>query len=251
MTYLNHVFSNMKETCQHVNHAIKVVDDEFTDTNKSKYNQKSVLRKSFGKQVEVWGVPYELAKAAAKAQAYSFLNLKPELQALWSHHYGPGRLSFLGLGLGWLMASSWAMHITSESNHDLEDIRSMMTSNCPWCLPTVTLDLSQGQGILEHIGSHILYDPTIIRSIEPPVIYSPPQILLDSEQTARIPPGVLPNPSGVLASPSGVQASPTKSYRNPTKSEQNPTKSKWNPTKSKQILIKVWVKSDYYSYKLD
>jgi hypothetical protein len=71
------------------------------------------------------------------------------------------------------------------------------------------------------------------------VIYSPPQILPDSKQTARIPPGVLPNPSGVLASPSGVQASLTKSYQNLTKSKQNPTKSKWNPTKSKQILIKV------------
>jgi hypothetical protein len=88
-----------------------------------------------------------------------------------------------------------------------------------------------------------------------PVIYSPPQILPDSKWTARIPPGVLPNPSGVLASPSGVQASPTKSYRNPTKSKQNPTKSKWNPTSPSGIqpspsgiqpsLSRFWSKSEW------
>ena len=43
----------------------------------------------------------------------------------------------------------------------------MTTSDCPQCSPTVTLNLSQGQHVLEHIGSHILYDPTVIRSIEP------------------------------------------------------------------------------------
>ena len=43
----------------------------------------------------------------------------------------------------------------------------MTSSNCPLCLPTVTLDLSQGQCVLKHIGSHILYDPTVIRSVEP------------------------------------------------------------------------------------
>lgn len=43
----------------------------------------------------------------------------------------------------------------------------MTTSDCPRCSPTVTLDLSQGQRVLEHIGSHILYDPAVIRSIEP------------------------------------------------------------------------------------
>ena len=43
----------------------------------------------------------------------------------------------------------------------------MTSSDCPLCLPTVTLDLLQGQCILEHIGSHILYDPTIIQSIKP------------------------------------------------------------------------------------
>ena len=47
------------------------------------------------------------------------------------------------------------------------DIGSMTTSDCPRCSPTITLDLSQGQRILEHIGSHILYDPAVIQSIEP------------------------------------------------------------------------------------
>ncbi|KAF8235412.1 hypothetical protein L208DRAFT_1257409, partial [Tricholoma matsutake] len=53
-----------------------------------------------------------------------------------------------------------------ESDHDLGDIRSMSTSDCPWCSPMISLDLSQGQHVLEHIGSHILYDPAIIQSIE-------------------------------------------------------------------------------------
>jgi hypothetical protein len=40
----------------------------------------------------------------------------------------------------------------------------MTTSDCPRCSPTVTLDLSQGQRVLEHTGSHILlYDPAVIR----------------------------------------------------------------------------------------
>jgi hypothetical protein len=43
----------------------------------------------------------------------------------------------------------------------------MTTSDCPRCSPTITLDLSQGQRVLEHIGSHILYDPAVIQAIEP------------------------------------------------------------------------------------
>jgi len=54
-----------------------------------------------------------------------------------------------------------------ESDQDLGDIGSMTSSDCPRCSPTVTLDLAQGQRVLEHIGSHILYDPTVIQSIEP------------------------------------------------------------------------------------
>jgi hypothetical protein len=54
-----------------------------------------------------------------------------------------------------------------ESDHDIASIGSMTTSDCPRCSPTVTLDLSQGQHVLEHVGSHILYDPAIIHSAEP------------------------------------------------------------------------------------
>ena len=43
----------------------------------------------------------------------------------------------------------------------------MTTSDCPRCSPTITLNLSQGQRVLEHIGSHILYDLVVIQSIEP------------------------------------------------------------------------------------
>jgi len=43
----------------------------------------------------------------------------------------------------------------------------MTISNCPRCSPSVTLDLTQGQRVLEHIGSHILHDPGVIQSIEP------------------------------------------------------------------------------------
>lgn len=54
-----------------------------------------------------------------------------------------------------------------ESDRDLGYIGTMTTSDCPRCSPTVTLDLTQGQRVLEHIGSHILHDPGVIRSIEP------------------------------------------------------------------------------------
>ena len=46
-------------------------------------------------------------------------------------------------------------------------IGTATTSNCPRCSPTVTLDLTQGQRVLEHVGSHILHDPGVIQSIEP------------------------------------------------------------------------------------
>ena len=41
----------------------------------------------------------------------------------------------------------------------------MGSSDCPWCSPTVTLDTSQGQRVLEHIGAHILHDPHIAKSM--------------------------------------------------------------------------------------
>lgn len=38
---------------------------------------------------------------------------------------------------------------------------------CPKCHPTITFDGSLRQHILEHIGAHILHDPTVDRSSEP------------------------------------------------------------------------------------
>lgn len=52
---------------------------------------------------------------------------------------------------------------TREVHQQVED---QGTSSCPRCSPTVTLDLSQGQRVLEHIGAHILHDPGIAQSTE-------------------------------------------------------------------------------------
>ncbi len=53
-----------------------------------------------------------------------------------------------------------------NDNRDLGDVGGLNTSSCPQCSPTVALDLSQGQHILEHIGAHILNDPGVDRSME-------------------------------------------------------------------------------------
>ena len=45
------------------------------------------------------------------------------------------------------------------------DIGEQGTSDCPRCSPTIILDLSQGQRVLEHIGAHILYDPAVLQSM--------------------------------------------------------------------------------------
>ncbi|KAF8240578.1 hypothetical protein L208DRAFT_1232017, partial [Tricholoma matsutake] len=50
-----------------------------------------------------------------------------------------------------------------KSQQPVEDHR---VSSCPWCSPAVTLDLSQGQQVLEHIGAHILHNPGITQSTE-------------------------------------------------------------------------------------
>ncbi|TFK70649.1 hypothetical protein BDN72DRAFT_870211 [Pluteus cervinus] len=56
-----------------------------------------------------------------------------------------------------------------NDNGGFAKISDANTFDCPLCLPerSVTLDLSQGQRVLEHIGSHILYDPVVDRSLEP------------------------------------------------------------------------------------
>ena len=38
------------------------------------------------------------------------------------------------------------------------------SADCPRCSPTVTLDLSHGQRVLEHIGAHVLHDPGLNKS---------------------------------------------------------------------------------------
>ncbi|KAF8884585.1 hypothetical protein CPB84DRAFT_1750390 [Gymnopilus junonius] len=53
-------------------------------------------------------------------------------------------------------ASGAACFICSEDSQ-VVDIRS---GDCPRCSPTVTLDLTQGQRVLEHMGAHILHDPS-------------------------------------------------------------------------------------------
>ncbi|KAF8962782.1 hypothetical protein BDZ97DRAFT_2020851, partial [Flammula alnicola] len=47
---------------------------------------------------------------------------------------------------------------------DSAELAESAISHCPKCSPTVDLDLSQGQRVLEHIGAHILFDSTISQS---------------------------------------------------------------------------------------
>jgi hypothetical protein len=49
----------------------------------------------------------------------------------------------------------------------LEKIGSATTADCSRCSPTVSLDLTDGQRVLQHIGSHILYDPAVVQAVEP------------------------------------------------------------------------------------
>ena len=55
----------------------------------------------------------------------------------------------------------FGFQLRANSVYNLSKLHRSLTS------PSVTLDLSQGQRVLEHTGSHILYDPTDIQSIEP------------------------------------------------------------------------------------
>ncbi|KAF8979201.1 hypothetical protein BDQ17DRAFT_1264979, partial [Cyathus striatus] len=49
-----------------------------------------------------------------------------------------------------------------ETDHDVGDIGRVEACECPRCLPSVTLDLTQGQRVLEHMGAHILFDPGVV-----------------------------------------------------------------------------------------
>lgn len=48
-------------------------------------------------------------------------------------------------------------------NEDLQVV-DIGSADCPRCSPTITLDLSQGQRVLEHIGAHVLHDPGLDKS---------------------------------------------------------------------------------------
>ncbi|KAF4612577.1 hypothetical protein D9613_012728 [Agrocybe pediades] len=47
---------------------------------------------------------------------------------------------------------------------DDEGFAHLGTTECGRCRPNVTLDLSQGQRVLEHMGAHILFDQTLLGS---------------------------------------------------------------------------------------
>ena len=53
-----------------------------------------------------------------------------------------------------------------EDDENLLDVSKWNTRDCPACGPEISLDLSQGQRLLEHMGAHILHDPNLERSIE-------------------------------------------------------------------------------------
>jgi hypothetical protein len=53
-----------------------------------------------------------------------------------------------------------ACFICCEDNN----IADVGTADCPQCPGSVKLDLSQGQRVLEHMGAHILHEPSIIHS---------------------------------------------------------------------------------------
>jgi len=54
-----------------------------------------------------------------------------------------------------------------EDSTKMIDIGRLNTSTCPLCSSEITLDLSQGQRVLEHIGAHILFDSKVKRTSEP------------------------------------------------------------------------------------
>ncbi|KAF8978670.1 hypothetical protein BDQ17DRAFT_1265416, partial [Cyathus striatus] len=51
-----------------------------------------------------------------------------------------------------------------ELDHNVGDVGHLNTCECPCCSPTVILDLTQGQCVLEHIGAHILFDSVMVKS---------------------------------------------------------------------------------------
>lgn len=54
-----------------------------------------------------------------------------------------------------------------ESDQYFGEIGRLKTSDCPRCSPTIALNLTQGQRVLDHIGAHILFDAAVINSQSP------------------------------------------------------------------------------------
>lgn len=77
----------------------------------------------------------------ASGESWTFIN---DIQ--YSNHSWVGRACFV-----------------CETHQQIEDHR---TSSCPRCSPAVPLDLLQGQKVLEHIGAHILHDPSLTQSTQ-------------------------------------------------------------------------------------
>ncbi|KAF6746501.1 hypothetical protein DFP72DRAFT_823118 [Ephemerocybe angulata] len=99
--------------------------------------------------------PFLIATTALLLERLSVSDLKslPKVTATSEYPYRErsGRACFLG----------------DMGDKDLTDIANANTAECAQCVPSVKLDLSQGQRVLEHIGAHILFDAKIDQAAEP------------------------------------------------------------------------------------
>ena len=84
----------------------------------------------------------------------------------YPYHEASGELSLLLIFI-YINLHDFKHHIGSACFlcSDDKSLVDIGTSDCPQCSPTITLDLSQGQRVLEHIGAHVLHDPSIDRSM--------------------------------------------------------------------------------------
>src|ERR1700690_570111 len=54
-----------------------------------------------------------------------------------------------------------------ESDENIDGPDGEISGTCPNCVPTVILDSTTGQCILQHIGAHLLYDSKVDRASSP------------------------------------------------------------------------------------
>ncbi|KAJ7749861.1 hypothetical protein B0H14DRAFT_3603375 [Mycena olivaceomarginata] len=54
-----------------------------------------------------------------------------------------------------------------EVDDEMQSLLETDSHVCPKCTPSLPLDMEHPQTILAHIGAHILYDPTVLRSTQP------------------------------------------------------------------------------------